>query len=181
MKRAPVYYIAAILVLVLALAPTQSFAVCKDGQGSDVPSFKLSKGESLDHQINESLTGKNGDPNEGIKWIVHRRLGNCIACHQSKTILKKAKPGDNASQIKYGFHGAIAPPLDGAGDRYTEGELRLIVVNSKLAFPDLNTIMPAFLKNDKLHRVIKPCIGKTMMSPQQIEDVVAFLATQKDE
>ena len=180
MKRAPVYYIAGIMVLVLAFAPTQSFAKCKDGQSSEVPSFKLTKGDSLDHQINQSLTGKKGDPNEGIKWITHRRLGNCIACHQSKTLLKRAKPGDNASQARYGFHGAIAPSLDGAGDRYTEGELRLIVVNSKIAFPDLDTIMPAFLKAEKLHRVVKPCIGKTMLTPQQIEDVVAFLVTQKD-
>ena len=79
----------------------------------------------------------------------------------------------------YGFHGQIGPPLDGLTERYTEGELRLIVVDPKIAFPDANTIMPAFHKNDGLHRVIKDCVGYVMMSAQQIEDVVAYLMTIK--
>ncbi len=171
---------AVLMAILFPLGAFNSFAQCKDGQTSEVVAYELSKGDTLDKQIKESLTGKKGDPEAGVKWIVHRRLGNCIACHQSKTLLKRVKEGDVATQSKYGFHGEIGPPLDGVGDRYTEGEIRLIVVDSKLAFPDLDTAMPAFMKTDGLHRVIKECKGKTMMTPQQIEDVVAFLVTQKE-
>ncbi|HDO51256.1 MAG TPA: c-type cytochrome, partial [Rhizobiales bacterium] len=79
----------------------------------------------------------------------------------------------------YGFHGEIGPPLDGVTDRYTEGEIRLIVVSAKKAFPDAYTIMPSFHKKEGYNRVIKDCQGYAMMSAQQIEDVVAYLMTIK--
>ena len=57
--------------------------------------------------------------------MVHRRLGNCIACHQVTKILQRAKDDDLASLRRYGFHGKIAPTLDGVAERYTEAELRM--------------------------------------------------------
>jgi len=153
---------------------------CKDGETEQVASYKLSKGKNLNQQIQASLTGKSGDAKAGLKWMTHRRLGNCIACHQSKKILAKAKPDDTGSMKKYAFHGKIAPPLDGAADRYTEGELRLIVVNSKKAFPDLNTIMPSFHVNSGLNKVIGDCKGLAILSAERVEDVVAYLKTLKE-
>jgi sulfur-oxidizing protein SoxX len=152
---------------------------CKDGETSTVAAYKLSKGKHIKHQIEASLTGKPGDPKKGLKWMVHRRLGNCVACHESKVILKKAKADDPGSLKKYGFHGKIAPPLDGAASRYTVGELRLIMVDSKQAFPKLNTIMPSFHKNAGLKRVIGDCKGLAILSAERVEDVVAYLATLK--
>lgn len=161
-------------------APKKKKSRCKDGQTAEVAKYKLTKGTNLKYQIAKSLTGKPGDPDKGVSLMVHRRLGNCIACHESKQILKKVKAGDNASLAKYGFHGKIAPPLDGAADRYTEGELRLIVVDAHKAFPDADTIMPSFHKTEGLHRVIGDCKGIAMLSPAQVEDIVAFLKTTKE-
>ncbi len=165
--------------MMVAAAPKKKKARCKDGQPTEVASYKLSKGENIDLQISTPLTAKAGNPKDGLKWMVHRRLGNCIACHVVSKILALAKPDDLASQAKYGFHGKIAPPLDGVNDRYTEGELRLIVVDAKKAFPDANTIMPAFHKNTGFTRVIKDCDGYAMMSAQQVEDIVSYLMTIK--
>ena len=127
---------------------------CKDGETSAVAAYKLSKGKNITHQISASLTGKAGDAKKGLKWMVHRRLGNCVACHESKVILKKAKADNPSSLKKYGFHGKIAPPLDGVASRYTVGELRLIVVDAKKAFPKLNTIMPGFHRKTGYNLVI---------------------------
>lgn len=153
---------------------------CKDGETEQVANFKVTKGENIDHQISTSLTGKPGDPNNGLKLMVHRRLGNCIACHQVQKILDKAKPNDLESLRQYGFHGKIAPPLDGVASRYTEGELRLILVNPKQAFPDANTIMPSFHMNSGFHDVIGDCKGHAILSAERVEDVVAFLKTLKE-
>ena len=152
---------------------------CKDGESATVVAYKLSKGKNIKHQISASLTGKAGDPKKGLKWMVHRRLGNCIACHESKAILKKAKASNAKSLKTYGFHGKLAPPLDGAASRYTVGELRLIVVDSKKAFPKLNSIMPSFHRNSGFNRVTGDCKGLAILSAERIEDVVAYLATLK--
>lgn len=163
----------------LALAQAKKKARCKDNQPKVVASYEISKGKNIDFQISKSLTGKPGDPKAGLKWMVHRRLGNCIACHVSSKILALAKPNDLKSQRTYGFHGNIGPPLDGVTERFTEGEIRLIIVDAKKAFPDANTIMPAFHKKDGFHRVIKDCQGHVMMSAQQVEDIVAYVMTIK--
>lgn len=153
---------------------------CKDGETEQVANYKLSKGKNIDQQIATSLTGKPGDPKAGLKWMVHRRLGNCIACHEVKKISSKAKPDDVSSLKKYGFHGKIAPPLDGVADRYTEGELRLIVVSAKKAFPDADTIMPAFHVNSGYHGIHKDCKGQAILTAERIEDVVAYIKTLKE-
>lgn len=153
---------------------------CKDGETTEIASYDLSKGENLDFQIAKPLNGKPGDAKTGLKWMVHRRLGNCIACHEVSKILAKAKPSDLNSLKKYGFHGKIAPTLDGVASRYTEGELRLIVVNPKKAFPDVNTIMPSFHSASDFHAVIGDCKDHAILSADRVEDVVAYLKTLKE-
>lgn len=165
--------------MALAVGITGAYAKCKDGETDKVAKYTLSKGENLDHAIKASLTGKPGDPERGVKWMVHRRQGNCIACHEATSILKRVKPNDISSQRKYGFHGKIGPSLDGVADRYTEGELRLIVVDIKKALPDADSIMPSF-HAIKTNRVIKGCTGKAVLSADRVEDIVAFLKTLKD-
>lgn len=179
----------AVFALALAVAAGSSTAFaqakkkkskCKDGETEQIVNYKLGKGENIDHQIKASLTGKPGDPKAGLKWMVHRRLGNCIACHEVKKILNKAKSDDLSSLKKYGFHGKIAPSLDGAADRYTEGELRLIVVNAKKAFPDANTIMPTFHGSSDFHQVTGDCKGLAILSAERVEDIVAYMKTLKE-
>ena len=119
-----------------------------------------------DFSIPASLTGKPGDPVEGRKVAIDRKLGNCLACHKMPV---PEQP----------FHGETAPDLAGVADRYEEGELRLRVVNPKIVNPD--TMMPAFYRTNGLNRVMKDFEGKPMLTAQQVEDVVAYLGTLKEE
>ena len=40
--------------------------------------------------------------------------------------------------------------------------------------------MPAFYRADGFHRVLKGFEGKTVLTAQEVEDVVAYLATLKE-
>jgi sulfur-oxidizing protein SoxX len=120
-----------------------------------------------DGQSDKSLTGKAGDPAAGRKWFVGRRLGNCLACHVNKETSDEQ------------FHGEVGPPLDGVADRYDEAQLRAIVVNSKAVFGD-QSLMPGFYRVSGMNRVGDKFAGKTILSAQQVEDVVAYLKTLKE-
>ncbi len=120
----------------------------------------------VDDAIPEPLTKEAGNPENGRAVMVNRQLGNCVSCHQVSALADQP------------FQGEVGPPLDGAGSRWTEGQLRLIVANSKALFPD--TIMPGFHRTEGLNRVVKKYEGKPIISAQDVEDVVAFLKTLKD-
>src|SRR5262249_20763120 len=74
--------------------------------------------------------------------------------------------------------GTIGPDLKGVGSRHTEGQLRLRIVDSRIFNAD--TIMPAYYRRDGLERVAPAFQGKTVLTAEQIEDVVAFLMTLRD-
>ncbi|WP_421858788.1 sulfur oxidation c-type cytochrome SoxX [Oricola sp.] len=120
-----------------------------------------------DGAVTASLTGAAGSAAEGRKVFADRKLGNCLACHAVT---------DQSEQL---FHGEVGPALDGAADRWSEAELRAIVVNSKSIFSDA-TIMPGFYTLDVGKDVREDLIGKTILSAEQVEDVVAYLATLKE-
>jgi sulfur-oxidizing protein SoxX len=117
----------------------------------------------VDGAIPASLTGTPGDPVNGKVVAVTRSQGNCLTCHKM--------PVPDADQ------GTLAPDLRGIGALRTEGQLRLRIVNPKLIYPQ--TIMPAYYRIDGLHLVDKPYAGKPMLTAQQVEDLVAYLATLK--
>jgi len=114
-----------------------------------------------------SLTGVAGDPAKGKDWFVGRKLGNCLACHE------------NSDAKGESFHGEVGPALDGVADRWEEAELRGILTNAKMMFD--GTIMPAFYKDSGYTRPREDFAGKTILTAQQIEDVVAYLMTLKEE
>ncbi|MFK8077836.1 MAG: sulfur oxidation c-type cytochrome SoxX [Granulosicoccus sp.] len=116
--------------------------------------------------VSESLTGIPGNASEGRKTFANRKLGNCLACHAN---------ADLSEQL---FHGEVGPSLDGAGSRWSEQQLRAIMVNAKAIFSD-RTIMPAFYSLEVGENVRKDLIGKTILTAEQIEDLVAYLLTLK--
>lgn len=128
----------------------------------DVVSYEIVDESS----IPEPLTGKPGDPDKGRLTFIDRKLGNCLGCHAVTEL--EAEP----------FHGEVGPPLDGIGDIYEEGEIRLRVVNPKVVNPD--TIMPGFYVTDGLHRVAEKFQGKTILTAEEVEDIVAYLMTLKE-
>lgn len=125
-------------------------------------------------ELAQALTTTPGDPAAGRVVMTSRGLGNCIACH-AVTALQD-----------FPFHGEVGPTLDGAGERWSEAELRGIVANAKITFPD--SIMPSFYKVDGYIRPGDAFTGKaapdsglaTLLTAQQIEDVVAYLMTLKE-
>ncbi len=121
-----------------------------------------------DNKLATSLTGKAGDAAAGKNWFVGRKLGNCLACHVNKD-----------TSIEQ-FHGEVGPALDGVAGRYSAAELRAIVVNPKAVFGD-QTLMPSFYRVGGFNRVSKKFKGKTILSAQQVEDIVAYLGTLKQD
>lgn len=120
-----------------------------------------------DGGVAASLTGAPGDPEAGAAVFKDRKLGNCLACHA------------NANMSKELFHGDVGPALDGVADRWGVTELRAIVTNSKKMFTE-DTVMPGFYSLELGKDVAKDFVGKTILSAQQVEDVVAYLATLKE-
>ena len=114
--------------------------------------------------IEKSLTGKKGDAKAGRAAAINRKKGNCLACHVMPI---PEQP----------FHGKDGPDLSDVGDSFSEPELRLRLVNAKLVNQD--TIMPAFYWNSGYERVLKKFKGKTILSAQQVEDILAYLITLK--
>lgn len=119
-----------------------------------------------DDGVAMSLTGVAGDPVAGADTFKDRGLGNCLACHANKDMSKDL------------FHGDVGPALDGVAERYEPEMLRQIVVNAKQVFTS-ETVMPGFYSLDVGINVDEEHAGKTILSAQQVEDVVAYLGTLK--
>jgi sulfur-oxidizing protein SoxX len=114
--------------------------------------------------IADSLTGEPGDAARG-RALVLDRASTCILCHSGP--FPEAK-----------FQGDLAPRLTGAGSRWSEGQLRLRLVDASRLNPA--TIMPSYYRVDGLDRVGPAWRGKPILSAGQIEDMVAYLATLRE-
>jgi L-cysteine S-thiosulfotransferase len=114
--------------------------------------------------ISQSLTGTPGDAVRGRILIV-TRSSTCILCHSGPFPEQK-------------FQGDLAPSLAGAGSRWSEGQLRLRLVDAG----SLNaaTIMPSYYRVDGLHRVGTVWRDKPILSAGQIEDMVAYLVSLRE-
>ncbi|HEX6158457.1 MAG TPA: sulfur oxidation c-type cytochrome SoxX [Burkholderiales bacterium] len=110
------------------------------------------------------LTGAAGDAARGRAIVLDRQLGLCLLCHSGPFPQER-------------FQGDLAPNLAGVGSRLSEGQIRLRIVDASRVNPQ--TIMPAYFRTEGLTRVAPSQRGKTVLSAQQIEDVVAFLVTLK--
>ena len=117
-----------------------------------------------DDAIPSSLTGAAGDPAAGKKIVLDRQVGLCLLCHSGPFPEER-------------FQGDLAPGLAGVGARLSAGQIRLRIVDASRVNPQ--TIMPAYFRTEGLTRVAPSQRGKTVLSAQQIEDVVAFLVTLK--
>jgi len=112
--------------------------------------------------IPEPLAGIKGDPARGRAIVVDRQKGLCLLCHSGPFPEQR-------------FQGDLAPDLRGVGSRWSEGQLRLRLVDSRRLNPA--TIMPPYYSIERLARVGRAWEGKPVLSAEQIEDVIAFLAT----
>ena len=117
------------------------------------------------YAVNEPLGGLTGVAERGRAIAGDQFRGNCVACHQLPI---PEQP----------FHGNLGPPLAGIASRQTVGMIRLHVVDQTRFNPE--TVMPGYYRRPaQLHRVAPEMEGRTFLTAQEIEDVVAYLATLK--
>jgi sulfur-oxidizing protein SoxX len=111
------------------------------------------------------LTDQPGDAARGREIVADRQRGLCLLCHGGPV-------GEARAQ------GTLAPSLAGAGARLTPGQLRLRLVDGRVVNPA--TLMPAYYSTEGLIAVGAAWRGRTILGAQEIEDVVAYLATLTD-
>ncbi|MGB0959823.1 MAG: sulfur oxidation c-type cytochrome SoxX [Halocynthiibacter sp.] len=151
---------------VAAFVATTTAALAADPQPQDV---KFTE----DGEVAASLTGVAGDAKNGRDVIGSKKRGNCVACHAITEM----------SDVPW--HGEVGPSLDGAADRWSEAQLRGIITDAKMTFE--GSMMPTFYKKTGYIRPGEAYTGKapkgeltTLLSAQEIEDVVAYLLTLKE-
>lgn len=118
----------------------------------------------INDAIPASLTESSGDVARG-RAIVVARQNTCLLCHSGPFAEQK-------------FQGNLAPDLAGTGARWSQGQLRLRLVDASRL--NAATIMPSYYRTEGLERVGANWRDKPILSAEQIEDVVAYLATLKD-
>jgi sulfur-oxidizing protein SoxX len=123
---------------------------------------KIGAGGTMD----QSLTGQAGDPVRGRAIAADARKGNCIICH--------AMPMPESSA---GAFGDIGPSLAGVGSRLSASALRQRIVDPRVLSAD--TVMPSYFATSGFTRVQAGYVGKTILSAQEVEDLVAYLASLK--
>jgi sulfur-oxidizing protein SoxX len=108
------------------------------------------------------LTATPGDALRGRAIVTSRQVGLCLLCHAGPFPEERSQ-------------GTIGTNLAGAGSRWSEGQLRLRVVDSRRLNPA--SAMPSYHRIDGLDAVASAHRGKPVLDAQQVEDVVALLRT----
>ena len=114
--------------------------------------------------IPNSLSGQAGDPVKGKAIVTSRQTGLCILCHAGPFPEER-------------FQGNLAPDLRLSVANLSAAQLRARLVDASRFHA--NTIMPSYFRIDHLNRVAPQFAGKTVLSAQDIEDVIAYLLTIK--
>jgi sulfur-oxidizing protein SoxX len=141
--------------LVLALA------LCMAGAADAAPNYVIA-GDGIAAPLAGAVPG---DAARGRALVASRQASLCLLCHSGPIPEER-------------FQGNLAPDLQGAGQRWSAAQLRLRIVDASHSNPA--TIMPSYYKTDGLNRVAAGFQGKTILTAQQIEDVVAWLLTLKE-
>ena len=100
-----------------------------------------------------------GNPDSGFA-VVTRQASTCVLCH--------AGPFPNPH-----LQGTVGPDLHGVGARLDADEIRARLVDASRLNP--GTVMPSFGTVNGGARVGAAWRGKPILSPQEIEDAVAYL------
>lgn len=114
--------------------------------------------------VTQSLADRAGNPQNGRAIVVSRQTGLCLLCHSGPF------PGEK-------FQGTLAPNLQMSVVNLSEGQIRARLIDAARTNP--GTIMPSYYRTDHLSLVAKSFDQKTLLTAQELEDVVAFLMTLK--
>ncbi len=111
-----------------------------------------------------SLSGKLGDATRGRAIVLSRQTGLCILCHSGPFPEER-------------FQGNLAPDLAVSAARLSKEQLRARIVDASQLNPE--SIMPSYYRKDHFTRVAPQYADKSILSEQDIEDVVEFLVSLK--
>jgi sulfur-oxidizing protein SoxX len=149
-----------LVLVLLACSPLSGVASNQVALPEDYCRWKVEE-----YAVAEPLCGLAGDAQRGREIASDGSRGNCLACHQLPV------PGIEA-------YGTIGPPLAGIAARLSVPMIRLRVVDTRNINPV--SIMPGFYRDPRLiNRPGEAYRGKTFLTAQQVEDVIAYLATLK--
>ena len=112
--------------------------------------------------INKPLSGLLGDAIRGREVVVSRQTGLCLLCHSGPFSEER-------------FQGNLAPDLATSSAKLSSGQIRARIVDASRFHQ--NTIMPSYFRKDNLKYVATKFDGQTILSAQEIEDVVVFLVS----
>jgi sulfur-oxidizing protein SoxX len=149
---------------IAALLAAAAMGVALETGASETGRATLAPFRVIADGIPEAIGGAAGDADRGRALILGRESANCVLCH--------ALP-DPAVR----FSGKLGPPLGGVGRTLSVAQLRMRVVDNMRVNP--KTIMPSYYRVDGFDRVAGAYRGKTILDAQQVEDIVAYLATLK--
>jgi sulfur-oxidizing protein SoxX len=106
------------------------------------------------------LTSSPGDVLRGRAIVSNRQVGLCLLCHSGPFPEER-------------FQGNLAPDLSASVGQSTPAQLRARLVDPGRFNPV--SIMPAYYRTSGLNRVAPKFVDQTILSAQEVEDVVAFL------
>jgi sulfur-oxidizing protein SoxX len=112
--------------------------------------------------IPSALTEAAGDPDRGKITFVSREGGHCVLCH-------------GVASLDAEFQGDVGPALDAVGDRLSAAQLRLRIADYQIIRP--GTLMPSYYRNHDLYQVGAAYKDGPILTAQEVEDLVAYLAT----
>lgn len=113
----------------------------------------------------QSLTDQRGDAARGRSVFSDRDQGHCVLCHA-------------IDDLDVAFQGDIGPDLSNVGNRLTEAQLRLRIVDYQLLMP--GALMPSYFRIHDLYQVGEEYAGDPILTAQQVEDVVSYLSELKE-
>ena len=99
-----------------------------------------------------------GDAERGGALLLQRHETGCILCHMV--------PG-------LALGGAIGPPLLDIAKRLDADALRARIADARRFNPD--TVMPPTRSTVGLHNVAAPYAGRSLLTEQALDDIVAYL------
>ncbi len=127
------------------------FAACQ-------PGGKLTR---IGDTIPAPLTSQDGNTENGARIFLDRETGHCVLCHR-------------VDGLDAEFQGNLGPDLSRVGDRLSAAQLRLRLVDYDAVKP--NTPMPSYFRTQDLRQVAPAYKDKTVLSAQDIEDLIAYLS-----
>lgn len=148
--------------LILVAAGIVALTACKNESTRQL----VDNSRIVDNSIPKPLTNQAGRADEGEQIFLSRDRGHCILCHNINLFVE--------------FPGNVGPDLSAVGSRLSKSQLRLRIVDINYMYPNYtNVTMPSYYKIHDLNQVEARFKGQPILSAQEVEDLVAFLALQR--